>query len=125
MTLYEILGVSPDCSSELLRQEYHRLLLEYHPDKRKTNDSSTQNRFEQIQNAYKILSNTELRLKYDQEQERQHLHTLPHTNIDSNDFDDDNQYTCRCGTVLEIDQDINFDIIECPNCSMKIELKNK
>ncbi|CAF0930181.1 unnamed protein product [Adineta steineri] len=125
MTLYEILGVPSDCSSDILRQQYHRLLLEYHPDKTNSNDLITKNRFEDIQNAYKILSNLELRLKYDQEQQRQHLHTLPHTNIDLNDFDDDNEYTCRCGTILELDKDLNFDIIECPNCSMKIEMKNK
>ena len=125
MTLYEILGVPSDCSSEHLRQQYHRLLLEYHPDKRQSNDQSSQNRFEQIQNAYGILSNQELRVKYDQEQERQHLHTLAHTNIDLTDFTDDNEYICRCGTILELDLETNFDVIECPNCSMKIELKNK
>jgi DnaJ-class molecular chaperone len=123
MNLYEILGVSSDCSSDILRQQYHRLLLEYHPDKRNGNDLITQNRFEDIQNAYRILSNVELRLKYDQEQDRRYLHTLPHTNIDSNDFDD--EYTCRCGTILEIDKNMNLHIIECPNCSMKIELKTK
>ncbi|CAF1218135.1 unnamed protein product [Rotaria sp. Silwood1] len=126
MNLYEILGVSSNCSSDILRQEYHRLLLEYHPDKTNSNDLINRKRFEDIQYAYKILSNIELRLKYDQEQERRYLHTLPHTNIDSNDFNDDdndNEYTCRCGTILQIDNEINFDIIECPNCSMKIQLK--
>jgi DnaJ-class molecular chaperone len=121
MTLYEILDVSSDCSLDVLRQNYHRLLLEYHPDKRNSNDLITKKCFEDIQNAYRILSNSELRLKYDQEQERHHLHTLPHTNINSKDFDD--EYICRCGTVLHIDKEIDFHIIECPNCSMKIQLK--
>ncbi|CAF1612800.1 unnamed protein product [Rotaria magnacalcarata] len=125
MNLYEILGVSPNCTSDILRQEYHRLLLEYHPDKNNSNDLISRKRFEDIQNAYKTLSNVELRLKYDQEQERHHLHTLPHTKIDSNDFDDDDEYICRCGTVLEIDKEIDTDIIECPNCSMKIGLNKK
>ncbi|CAF2503386.1 unnamed protein product [Rotaria sp. Silwood2] len=124
MNLYEILGVPSNCSLNILRQEYHRLLLEYHPDKTNSNDLTNRKRFEDIQYAYKILSNVELRLKYDQEQERRHLHTLPHTNINSNDFNDD-EYTCRCGTILQIDDEINFDIIECPNCSMKIQLKDK
>jgi DnaJ-class molecular chaperone len=115
MNLYEILGVTSDCSMENLRQKYHRLLLEFHPDK---TNSNNQKRFEDIQNAYRTLSNADLRLKYDQEQERRYLHTLPHTNIDVND--DDNEYTCRCGTILTIDKDI--DILECPNCSMRIEL---
>jgi curved DNA-binding protein CbpA len=122
MNLYEILGVTSDCSMDILRQQYHRLLLEYHPDKRNSNDLMINQRFEDIQNAYKILSNVELRLKYDQEQERRYLHTLPHTNIDCEDED---EYTCRCGTILQIDKDMNFHTIECPNCSMKIQIKNK
>jgi len=122
MNLYEILGVSSDCSLDILRQNYHRLLLEYHPDKTNSNDLITKKRFDDIQNAYRILSNVELRLKYDQEQQRHYLHTLPHTNIDSKDFNDE-EYICRCGTILEIDKEIHFYIIECPNCSMKIEIK--
>lgn len=126
MNLYEVLGVPSSCSSDMIRQAYRRLLLEYHPDKTKSNDFLNLKRFEDIQNAYKILSNNELRLKYDQEQERHHLHTLPHTNIDSNNFnDDDNEYTCRCGTIIEINKEIDTDIFECPNCSTKIQLTNK
>jgi curved DNA-binding protein CbpA len=123
MNLYEILGVSSDCSMEILRQKYHKLLLEYHPDKTNSNDLITQKRFDDIQNAYKILSNVQLRLKYDQEQQRRYLHNLPHTNIHSKDFDDADEYICRCGTILEIDKNLDSHIIECPNCSTKIELK--
>jgi DnaJ-class molecular chaperone len=123
MNLYEILDASSDCSLDVLRQNYHRLLLEYHPDpdKRNSNDLITKKSFEDIQNAYRILSNPELQLKYDQEQGRRHSYTLPHTNINSKDFDD--EYICRCGTVLHIDKEIDFDIIECQNCPMKIQLK--
>ena len=117
MNHYEVLGVVADCSMEVLRQKYHRLLLEYHPDKSKCKDASNQKRLEEIQNAYRVLSDAELRLKYDQEQQRRYLHTLPHTNLDAND---DDEYTCRCGTILPIDRDA--DILECPNCSMRIEL---
>ena len=124
MNLYESLGVKSDCSPDTLRRKYHRLLLEHHPDKTNTNDSMTRKRFEEIQSAYRILSNVELRLKYDQEQERRHLHARPHANIHSNDLEDD-EYNCRCGTILLIDQERDFDVIECPNCSMKIQLRNK
>jgi curved DNA-binding protein CbpA len=120
MNLYEILGVSSDCSGDIIRQQYHRLLLQYHPDKTNSNDSK---RFEDIQHAYQILSNTELRRKYDQEQQRRYLHNLPHTNIDCDE--EEEEYTCRCGTILQIDKDINSHIIECPNCSTRIEIKNK
>ena len=126
MNLYEILGVSSSCSADALRQRYHRLLLECHPDKVNGDDATAHTRFEAIQNAYRILSDAELRLKYDQERERHHLHRLAHTNIDRDELDDDDEYSCRCGTVLQVEKDSTLDaIIECPNCSTRIELRNK
>ena len=123
MNLYEILGVQSDCSMKILRENYHRLLLEYHPDKTQSSDVKTQQHFQDIQHAYQILSNSESRRKYDQEQQRHHLHALPHTKIDSNDFHDD-EYTCRCGKILLIEKETNnSQLIECPNCSMKIQWK--
>lgn len=124
MNLYDILGVSWKCSSEELRHQYHRLLLEYHPDKTiNSTDSKRQNRFEEIKNAYQILSNIDLRRKYDQEQERLRLHSLPHTNLDLNQFED--EFFCRCGTILNIEKDNSLNILECPNCSTLIEILNK
>jgi len=120
MNLYEILGVSADCSVDKLRQNYHKLLLEYHPDKNLSNDSQIQQRFEDIQNAYKTLSNANLRLKYDQELQRIQLHNLPHTNIQLNEQND--EFICRCGTILDLQQEDLSQIVECPNCSTKIQL---
>lgn len=124
MTLYEILGVKSDCSMKILRENYHRLLLEYHPDKSKSTNEKTEKHFQEIQHAYEILSNIESRRKYDEEQQRVYLHALPHTNVDSNDFNDDNEYPCRCGTILSFDKNsVDSQLIECPNCSMKIQWK--
>ena len=120
MNLYEILGVKSDCSMKILRENYHRLLLEYHPDKSKSTDEQTPKHFEEIQYAYRILSDIQSRRKYDEEQQRRYLHTLSHVNINSEEFDEENQYICRCGTRLFM-EDLN--VIECPNCSMKIQLK--
>ena len=120
MNLYEVLGVSSKCSFDELRRQYHRLLLEYHPDKSNTSDVNNRNHFEEIQSAYRILSDAKLRLKYDQEQEREELHRLAHTNIDWNQSDE--EYVCRCGTILEIDDEIQTKIVECPNCSTRIEI---
>ena len=123
MNLYEILRVSPKCSSDELRRQYHRLLLEYHPDKTKSADENNRNQFDEIQSAYRILSDVKLRLKYDQEQQRKELHRLAHTNIDWNQSDE--EYVCRCGTILEIDDQLPSNIVECPNCSTRIEISNK
>lgn len=122
MNLYEILQVKSDCSMQILRENYHRLLLEYHPDKSQLNDEITQKHFQDIQYAYRILSNIESRRKYDEEQQRQYLHTLPHVNINPEEFDEDNQYICRCGTKLFVENIEHSNVVECPNCSMKIQL---
>lgn len=123
MNLYEILGVKSDCSMKILRENYHRLLLEYHPDKRQSTDGKPAKHFEEIQYAYRILSDISSRRKYDEEQQRHYLHTLPHVNINSEEFDEENEYICRCGTSLSVENNEHFNVIECPNCSMKIQLK--
>jgi curved DNA-binding protein CbpA len=125
MSLYERLGVAPDCSFVELRRQYHRLLLEYHPDKNDPADATARTHFDGIQSAYRILSNVELRLKYDQEQERHRLHRLAHADLDWDELNDDDEYSCRCGTILQLDKDDPTNIIECPNCSTRIELRNK
>ena len=112
MNLYDLLGVSSKSSFDELRREYHRLLLEYHPDK--NSSSSSRERFESIQSAYRILSNVEQRRRYDEQLERERLHQLAHSHIDSD------EYVCRCGTTFEIDD--HDTIIDCPNCSMRMEI---
>lgn len=123
MNLYEILRVSRQCSFDELRRQYHRLLLEYHPDKIQSTNSNDRKHFEEIQSAYRILSDVKLRLKYDQEQERKELHRLAHTNVDWNQSDE--EFICRCGTILDLDDEIQSTIVECPNCSTRIEILNK
>lgn len=124
MSLYETLGVDSGCSSSELRRQYHRLLLEYHPDKTTDSvDPTKKTRYDDIQHAYKILSNVETRRRYDQEQERKHLHSLAHNNVDLSEVED--EYFCRCGTCLVIEKSSPSITVECPNCSTKIEISNK
>ncbi len=56
MNLYEILDASSDCTFDILRQNYHRLLLEYHPDKRNSNDLITKKCFK----IFKMRSGTRM-----------------------------------------------------------------
>ncbi|CAG8729465.1 531_t:CDS:2 [Cetraspora pellucida] len=62
--LYEILGVSPTASSSEIKKQYHKLALQFHPDKNKSPDAEQQ--FKKISDAYQILSNPDLRRKYNE-----------------------------------------------------------
>lgn len=60
---YKILECNRKATLEEIKKNYKRLALKYHPDK--NSDSNATEMFNQISNAYQILSNGELREKYD------------------------------------------------------------
>ncbi|KAF9606021.1 hypothetical protein IFM89_021453 [Coptis chinensis] len=65
---YSILGIHNDASSSEIRSAYHKLALKWHPDRwtgSKTDDNEVKQRFQQIQDAYTVLSNDGKRLMYD------------------------------------------------------------
>jgi len=59
---YTILGISPDASKEEIRRAYRHLVLQCHPDK---NPEIPSGRFNEVTEAYKILSNDQKKSKYD------------------------------------------------------------
>jgi len=59
---YEVLGITQSATSNEIKEKFRLLAKEWHPDKRK--DSSDQ-KMTEINNAYEVLSNPELRDKYD------------------------------------------------------------
>lgn len=58
--LYDLLGVKPEASPEEIRRAYRRLALKLHPDR--GGDSKA---FQELSNAYEVLSNSERRAVYD------------------------------------------------------------
>jgi curved DNA-binding protein CbpA len=60
MTLYEILGVSPDASASEIKAAYRRGAKAHHPDV-----GGDARQFEEVQRAYSILSDPERRARYD------------------------------------------------------------
>jgi molecular chaperone DnaJ len=58
---YKILGVPPDASDEEIRKAYYRLAHKYHPDK-----GGDPEKFKEINEAYRVLSDKTKRKQYDQ-----------------------------------------------------------
>ncbi|XP_015571511.1 dnAJ-like protein slr0093 [Ricinus communis] len=61
---YKILEVDYDASDDAIRSNYIRLALKWHPDKQKSEDSAT-SRFQEINEAYQVLSDPIRRREYD------------------------------------------------------------
>ncbi|MBD2042131.1 molecular chaperone DnaJ [Microcoleus sp. FACHB-672] len=60
---YEILGVSRDADKEEIKRAYRRLARKYHPDVNK--EEGAEERFKEINRAYEVLSEPEMRGRYD------------------------------------------------------------
>lgn len=61
--LYAMLGVERGAPPTSIKKAYHRLALEFHPDRNPSCDASR--RFAEISKAYSVLREPEMRLKYD------------------------------------------------------------
>lgn len=66
---YKILGVARDVGQKEIKKAYRKMALEWHPDKHADKDESerevVQQKFHDIAEAYEILSDEEMRAKYD------------------------------------------------------------
>jgi curved DNA-binding protein len=60
---YQILGVNRDASEEVIKKAYRRLARKYHPDVSK--ESSAEERFKEVAEAYEVLRDAEKRAAYD------------------------------------------------------------
>lgn len=61
---YEVLGVDKNATDEDLKRAYKKLALRYHPDRCKDKDATE--RFQEISEAYEVLSDKDKRAQYDQ-----------------------------------------------------------
>ncbi|GAM21008.1 hypothetical protein SAMD00019534_041830 [Acytostelium subglobosum LB1] len=63
---YEVLGLDPQLSDTVsIKKAYKNMALKYHPDKNSLDPVANQKQFNDIREAYEILSNPELRQNYD------------------------------------------------------------
>mmetsp|Transcript_17024 Transcript_17024/g.29458 ORF Transcript_17024/g.29458 Transcript_17024/m.29458 type:complete len:457 (-) Transcript_17024:53-1423(-) len=62
--LYQVLGVSKNASKDEIKKAYRRLARQWHPDINKSPEG--EEKFKEISKAYEILSDPEVRARYDQ-----------------------------------------------------------
>src|SRR5205823_1936474 len=72
---YEVLGVDKNSTPEQIRQSYRILRLKYHPDKNPGNKEAEE-KFKEINEAYEVLSNLELRNIYDRQPDKESFISL-------------------------------------------------
>ena len=63
---YEVLGISRSASQDEIKKAYRKLALRYHPDKNPDNSKEAEEKFKEVSEAYKVLSDSEKRQIYDQ-----------------------------------------------------------
>ncbi|XP_059147538.1 DPH4 homolog isoform X2 [Physella acuta] len=135
--LYDILQSNPGATVEELKKAYTQLILKYHPDKtpQKHNLPASQTnteKFIQVDRAWKILSDPELRAQFDAKwYERSLVQDLPiQETVHIKDFDFDScenvyTYPCRCGScyvLSELESQVRFDIVCCETCSLTVQV---
>ena len=131
--LYNILGCSMDSTIDDIKQRYRALARLSHPDSAHVDDSADgANDFFKISNAYKILSDSDLRHEYDiRWHQKNLLQEFPVHEIvqfDELDEDEDEQqfaYPCRCGDsfiLTHVDVLLKFDYVSCSSCSLCINI---
>lgn len=75
---YQVLGVSPDSTRAQIKESFYQLSLIHHPDKNPGAESAT--KFQDISEAYEILSNYKTRKQYD----RGLIHPQSHSSANRN-----------------------------------------
>ncbi|WWC92369.1 uncharacterized protein L201_007326 [Kwoniella dendrophila CBS 6074] len=65
LAYYEVLGLDSQCTHEEVKKAYRRLAIKLHPDKNR-DDPDAEEKFKQISIAYQVLSDPELRHKYNE-----------------------------------------------------------
>lgn len=86
---YETLQIKKDASADEIKRSFRELALKYHPDKNKSSDSKE--KFLRIVEAYEVLSDNNLRKKYDMmseknKQTQKHFSRYPNSWTPSADY---------------------------------------
>lgn len=61
---YEILEVSRESDADTIKKAYRKMAMQFHPDKN-PGDKAAEDKFKECARAYEVLSNKDLRARYD------------------------------------------------------------
>lgn len=104
MDYYEILGVSPEASNKMLKMAYREMVRKYRPliysPYIDTKDSKE--KIEQINEAYRVLSDPEMRIRYDEACRKAEARRKAQAKLqlDSNDTDTVHKHCGYCGCII-------------------------
>ena len=60
------MGVKQDANEDQIKKAFKKLAIKYHPDKNRDDPDKAKEKFQNIANAYEVLSDPEKRRVYDQ-----------------------------------------------------------
>lgn len=88
---YDVLNVPKDADNKAISEAYKKMALKWHPDKNPDNIEEANRQFQQISQAYQVLSDSNKRLRYDRGQNTSHVddHDCFDFYCDDDDDDDD------------------------------------
>ena len=66
MDYYEILEINKGASEDVIKAAYKALAKKYHPDNNKMNSELCEEKLKQLNEAYEVLSDSEIRKRYDE-----------------------------------------------------------
>lgn len=127
--LYDILECDPSVSQEEVKRCYVNLVLKFHPDKSRSEDSAA---FIKLKRAWDVLGNPVLRREYDARwKERCLVQDLPvQEEVECSEFELIESccsycYPCRCGgdfILSEAEAKFHYDIVCCEICSLTVRV---
>jgi curved DNA-binding protein CbpA len=97
---YEVLQISPNADADTVQRVFRLLAQKYHPDNQETGDAE---RFRQLHEAYKVLSDPEKRAQYDVGHDaikRERWRFAATSGPAENDFDREQQMRCVALEIL-------------------------
>lgn len=67
---YDVLEVERDVDDDTLKKSYRKLALKWHPDKNISSENEAKQKFQLIQQAWEVLSDTQERAWYDRHRDQ-------------------------------------------------------